>query len=666
MNEIILSCNPDTPQKKESPIKIFAHMNDENNVYYKFMAGKDGTWEILKDFSKDKEVLWKPKEDGRYIILVQAKKEGSKKSIDYVSRAKYVIGDDIRKIIDNAYLDKPEYYVGDKINLTVQPALVPALFKFYKRDELGFEILRDYSSENTITFIAERSGSHEVMICGKELDSKKDYDDVLKLDFEVKDIKKTVIRDFKCLSDSLYANEELSFDVEADSQDSRTTLYKFININPDGEKRCVQDYSTRKTVSLSCLKEGRYKLLCLVKDMYSENKFDDRAILIYDILKYEKVVIQNFTSDVNSPQAVNTEIYLRAFANGGKNLLYRFIITGDSGIDSGFTDEPDFKWIPKIAGEYNIELWVKDESFDGEYEDKSSMKFKISPDAESEAVIKKVIPDREERMLVGEKLSVRIVAEGQNLRYSFIGLRDGEKTSETVYSTTTVYSLTPDKKGIYEIEARAKTKYSKKEYDSHMIFRIEVFDYYPAKIEYVLVPPKEMYVAGDILSVGVISKNTSDTLISFELYRNKRSVLKTGYGNKDKFSYKTKFQGIYSVVICAKNIRSTKEYDSKKEVSFVVHECMPISGAKLISSCFEPKINVPVNFQLEKCGGKNVLYEFYIYEDKNWNLVQKYSAKSFYSFIPFKKGIYKILCLVKSGLRNISYEGYDIYEFEIK
>lgn len=50
----------------------------------------------------------------------------------------------------------------------------------------------------------------------------------------------------------------------------------------------------------------------------------------------------------------------------------------------------------------------------------------------------------------------------------------------------------PKENGNYELEVRAKDKYSDREYDCHSIVKIDVFDYIPAVIDYILYPVRSI------------------------------------------------------------------------------------------------------------------------------------------------------------------------------
>ena len=143
------------------------------------------------------------------------------------------------------------------------------------------------------------------------LDSKNNYDDFYKVDFTVEPMEPLEITDFRCLSTELLAYKELLFQVDAQYEDNRMILYKFIKIDSNGKAELLQDYSTKRIVSYVEKKAGDYKILCLAKDMYSQRQYDDRALIAYSVKPYNEIKIISFTSDLISPQMVDSAIELR-------------------------------------------------------------------------------------------------------------------------------------------------------------------------------------------------------------------------------------------------------------------------------------------------------------------------------------------------------------------
>lgn len=666
MNDISIVFNVQSPQEKNTEIVISIHEKPKEGLEYKFIVGSDGTWETLKDFSEGESVEWLPKKEGKYTIMVQAREKDSSKSFDYFAKADYTIGEE-EKLIKHVYLDKSKLKIGDKLYLSVETSVVPVVYRYWIKEKENWNLIKDYSAENTLALSVREAGEQEILVECKTLESKNKFDDFEKVKFEVEGIKKLEITNFECLISDMIVNSELIFQVEADYEDSRMILYKFIKFNPDGTSECVQDYSTKRMVSFSEKVYGDYKLLCLTKDMYSPKEYDDRAIINYKVKPYMDIAIQSFSSDLSSPQVCESIVTLKAVVSGGKELLYRFKIDGNISEDSGYIRNNTYAWKTKKSGEYNIELWVKDVSYEGTFEAASSLNFKIDEYCNDPVVINEVSLDRNNKLLKNEVVKVKVIASGgTELRYSFIEKKDGKPINKIEYGTCNWVNFSAEEKGNYEVEVRVKDKYSKREYDSHSIVLVEVFDYMPAVIEHILSNAKEHYLVGDTIEYTIITQNTKKTILRYVLSINGQKVEETDFVKEKKYKFTPKCSGNYLIEIYAKNQDSDKEFDTKKDIRIKVQDALPITNTKIQCDRTKVIVNEGVTFTADCSGGKDVLYEFYLMNKGDWELMQNYSKKNYYSFMPFSKGTYRILVLTRSSLKKCSYEDYDMLEFLVE
>jgi hypothetical protein len=666
MNEVNIITSLESPQEKNREIRISIENKIEDGLLYKFLIGNDGTWETIKDFHEDSYALWNPQEDGKYIIMVLAKREGSKKSHDYISKIDFIIGAVEEKLIKNVTLDKVEAKIGQKINITVEPSRLPIMYRYWIKENAKWHLIKEYSIENTLTYTAKIEGELEILVECKDEASLNVFDDFASVKFRVLPVEDVVIKNFKCICDELLVHSELTFEVEATFDESRTILYKFIKVNENGTSEVVQEFSTKRLVSFSEKVAGKYKLLCIAKDMYSQELYDDRAILHYDVDLYKPIKILSLTSDLSSPQLENTAISLKAIAIGGGKLQYRFVIDGNDPDNSSYNYDNNYIWTPKKCGNYKIDLLVKDESFHGEYEAKATMEFSIEEDYIEKIAIEEVILDKKKDLLINEPVNVKVVAKGGlELMYSFIVTKDGQIVDKLEYSEHNWVDFTPEEVGKYELEVQVKDRRSKREYDVHSIVYIECREYVPAKIDYVLTSNKKFYLVGEDIKLEVIAENTKNTLVQYKIKINEHEVEETEFSKEKKFKITPKCPGEYRVEIYCRNISSSKYSDCKTEVKFNVLEAPPVSDCHITVESEKLKCNEAVNFTVTCEGGKDVVYEFYLMEKGDWKVIQKYSKKNYYAFIPFNKGFYKILVLCKSSFSKLSYEDYDIVEIEV-
>ncbi|GFZ32485.1 two component regulator three Y motif protein [Clostridium zeae] len=667
MEELVLVFDKNSPQEKDAAINISIGNYSGEEYSFKFLVGKDGIWDEIKDFSKDTSCAWIPKNDGKYFIMVQVKKEGSKKPFDFIVRGDFLIGEKPENLIKDVYIENEEIEIGKKITIQVETNNSPSMYKYWISGKDGWELIKDYCTENTLSFTATEVGKHDILVECKVPDSKDNFDDFRTVSFKVKDIARPEIIDFKCLTSDLLVEEELIFQVYTRQDDTRTTLYKFLKINPEGKTICIQDYSSRRMVSFCEKVPGSYKILCLARDMYSEREYDDRAIIVYEVKPYHAINIKTFTTDLNSPQAEGSKILLRAVVEGGKHLLYKFKIDGNYGEDSGYIRTSSFLWEPKYEGQYRITLFVRDESFTGEYEDKKSLEFFVEKKRQKVVKITDVVVDRNNHYIINEPINIKVITEGGiDPKYSFVVYKDKKEKERVSYGNANWVNFTPEVSGEYELEIKVKDKYSDKEYDSHQFIYFNVKEYIEGNIDYVLLPSKEYYLIEDDVEFEVISQNTKDTLVKYAISIDGHTVEETDFITNKKFTFKPKRAGKYIVEMYAKNKKCIEGFDSKKTITIYVNEAPPVTGTKILCNKTYYKISDEININVESCGGKEVCYEFYLMEKGNWILVQKYSRKSYYTLMPFIEGSYRILVLAKSYYKKCAYEDYDIFEFKVE
>lgn len=666
MNEIIIKFNLESPQEKDKTILITLDNSLEENLSYKYLMGHESTWSILKDFSSDTFAEWSPKKNGNYTIMIQGKRKSGHKSFDYVSKAHYIIGSCNKRLITKVNLSKDKLILGEKQIITVETSILPLMYRYKIKVNDQWELLKDYSGENTITISAKHFGTCEVLLECKTLDSSKSYDDSEIVKFEVIKLNALNIIDFKCLTLEILAHDEIMFEVKAEHEDSRTILLKFIKVDSSGKATCIQDFSSKTIVNFIEDTPGEYKLLCLAKDIYSLKEYDDRAIINYKVKPYKNISIQSFTADVSSPRGLGDSVLLKAIAQGGKNLLYRFIMDGNYGEDSGYIKNNSYEWVSKSQGKYKIDLWVKDASYDGNYEAAGNINFTIDDCSKDKVVICEVIIDKKDKILINETANIKILANGGcDLRYSFLVIKEEEELERIEYGTCNWINFTEGKSGSYKIEARVKHKYSTREYDSHSIITMEVYEFIPSEIDYILYPIKERHMVGDTITLNVVAQRTSKVLFKYILKINDHKVEETQFVHSYKYEFTPKCIGSYTVEVHCKNEVSNQYFDSKKEVHIDIYAIMPITNMKISCNKSEYNINEILYFTATSQGGKEVLYEFYMMEHNEWILVQKYGRKNEYSFIPFVEEKYKVLCLCKSSYNTFSYEDYDIIEFNV-
>ena len=681
MSELLITFDKESPSVIDEKINIKVISEEDNSVEYKFLEGAPGernlTWKPIQDFSNKKECEWRPRKSGDYMIMVQYKEKDSKElkntKINYQIKGieeKEILesNKNNNKLIKDVIIDKTSLIIGEKINLEVLSSEEEILlYRFWTKGKQGWEPLKDYSTENKLTYTTTKSGDGELLIECKRPSSKENVDDFTTVIFKVKEQPLIEVNAFECLTENLLINEELIFKVGVNCDKSRTILYKFLRVDTNGRITCIQDYSTKNIVSFYEKQKGDFKLLCYVRDIFSNKQYDDRACMMYTIKPYDEIKIRNFSSDLNSPQVAGTNITFKSSVIGGKEILYRYIVEGPVAEDTGYIRSRSFNWEAKLDGEYKIILKAKDISFDGEYEDIKELNFKIDKKGERPVNILDIFSSKTRGCIKCEPINIKVKAEGgTSLKYSFIVYKDGKEKERSNYGITNWVNFTPEESGEYQVEVRVLDKYSSKEYDVHDFVYFKVKDYQEAEIDYVLLSQKEIYLVGDLIELETIVQNTKNILLRYVTKINGHEVEDTGFIESKRLRVKPKCSGKYTFEIYAKNTLCNEDYDIKKEVSLYVHEATPVSNTKVKIKNKNIVVNNEVTFEVTSEGGKEVCYEFYIMEKGNWVRVQSYSRKNYYTFVPFSTGIYRILVLSKSYYKKVNYEDYISLEFKVE
>lgn len=664
MENLVILFDKDSPRNKEDEVLIEAVFGKEP-LQYKFIIGNDGVWNTIQEFSESDTCIWNPSAEGKYIVMVQGKKEGSSRPFDYLAKEEFVIGEkEIEKLIKDVNMDKTHLTVGEKITIDVLGNEQGLLYRFWIKGNQDWELIRDYTTSNRLVFTANKEGKQEILIECKEVNSSENFDEFTTIKFDVVLPTKIEITDFKCLTEELLINQELVFKVSSSLDDKRSLLYKFIKISKDGKVTCIQDYSSRRLVSYQEKEAGEYKLLCLVRDILSNKEYDDRAIMLYSVKAYNPINIKSFTPDTNSPQMNGSTINFKAEVDGGREIVYRYIVEGEVAEDSGYIRRNEYTWETQKEGEYTVTLYVKDISYDGDYEDKKVINYTIDKKSDKPVKIVDIITDNKKTALIGQPINIKVKAEGGiSLKYSFVIYKDNKEKERIGFSDSNWINFIPDEKGEYEVEIRVKDKYSNKEYDSHTFIYVRAKEYLPGEIDYILLPNKSSYLVGDLIDIEAVVQNTRSVLIRYVTKINGYLVEDTGFIQNKKIQLKPKCSGKYTFEVYSKNIKCEEEFDSKKEVSIYVSEATPVTNTKILCDREEIVCNEEVTFKVTSVGGKDVCYEFYIMEKGNWIKTQSYSKKDYYTFIPFLRGEYRVMVLAKSFYKKVNYEDYGEFSF---
>ena len=185
MEDLVILFDKDSPRNKEDEVLIEAVFSKEP-LQYKFIIGNEGVWNTIQEFSESDTCIWNPSSEGKYIVMVQGKKEGSSRPFDYLAKEEFVIGEkEIEKLIKDVNMDKTHLTVGEKITIDVLGNEQGLLYRFWIKGNQDWEPIRDYTTSNRLVFTANKEGKQEILIECKEVNSSENFDEFTTIKFDV-------------------------------------------------------------------------------------------------------------------------------------------------------------------------------------------------------------------------------------------------------------------------------------------------------------------------------------------------------------------------------------------------------------------------------------------------------------------------------------------------
>lgn len=669
MNKIEIILEKDNTDYENSPVNIIVKNNEDEELLYKFLCGHEGKWTTIKEYGKESCCIWSPTASGEYTIMVYGKSPSSSKSFDYCCRAEYITKDLSKVVrIKDISLNRDKVIIDEPLAITVDCSGEEVLYRFLKVKDGEEILLKDYSSENYLNLIPKDVGDVKIVVQVKNKGSISMYDSEESIEFYVWRREAVKIQNLMFITKDLIVDEELIIDVDIQYSDKKNVLYKCIKIDEENKLEVIQEFSSKNVISFKESKAGKYKLLVAVKDMYSGNEYDDRAIINYEVKNYKTVRIESFIADVISPKAVESDINFRVICEGGKSLRYNYKILREGyEYETGFIKDDTYCWKPTEIGEYKIIVYVKDQSYSGEYEDYKEIEFTIEDHEKREAKILDILKTGGKEVKVGNYIQYKVMSDNNkgNL-FAYRVSCDNEVILEKTYSNDTIFRYSPEKAGRYSVEIMVKNKFSDNEYDAHDFCYFDAYLFVPCKIDKIISYCNETPTPGDKIVFETIVFNSKEAVIKYDIRINGYLVEESEYTSNKKFSITPKCGGVYNIDVYSKNKNSNERFESKKSVYLKVRDVSPVYNVEVQCDVEEKRVNCPITFNASCEGGRSVNYQFYIDESGEWKLVQEYCRKSYYTFIPFKRGQYRLMVLCRSANEVKAYEDYRIIEFEVK
>jgi SpoIID/LytB domain protein len=380
--------------------------------------------------------------------------------------------------------------------------------------------------------------------------------------------------------------------------------------------------------------------------------------LFNDVVKITQVTSSN---DYILP---GDSVPISVTATGGSTLLYKFWVY--DGVEwkvlRDYSTSSLFTWNPNKSGSYKISIHVKDKYSLKDYDDF----YAFSLNVENLAKIKSINTDLQSPQIINS--TITITAQSNNTAqhlFRFFVTDGKEWTKLKDYSGENFVKWTPDKPGSYKIVVHVKHPESMNNYDDYSLIDFQV-DIEPVKITSLKSVNTEKFVVNQPVEFTTTATGGRELLYRYYLYDGEKWMLLNDYNTNNHLQWTPNKEGKYKLVVHVKDRYSTKAYDDFTFIEFTVSNQTTVTISNLISDKSSPQNQGrEIIFTALASGGSNLLYKFYLYDGKNWTLLQNYQESNQYTWKPSNPGKYRIVVHVKDINSSKAYDAYKFLDYEI-
>lgn len=620
------------PQSVGTDIKIIAKAENNTNLDYKFIVGKGGVWTAIQEFSKKNECIWTPKDNGDYIIMVQARERNKLKPIDYLAKEDYSIvkrrvGYDMDKDIKNNKTSNDNIEANEQDITASESSKDNAINEFKNFIENGnkdnnvlFFEASNVTDDEKKELIEQISQAKEEVAVSKEAIDLSSYNiKVLdneskeKVDVKGMDIAKEKVSDIKENTKSAAKNsdnhiiDEIELDIHEMIVGDKCTikvktskpgqfLYRFY-IKKVNEWSIIRDYESISELKYTANDSGKKEFLIQCKRIDSTENFDDFKIVNINVKEREKLQITNircindeliagdklkFTVDTNleNKQDNNIEDIIPLYK------FYKIYKNGKSVCLQDYSTKNEVEYVEEQKGEYRILCLVKTVLSDKEYDDRAILVYDVKP--YKDIHIKSFVADLNSPQASETNIKFTSEIEGGNkilYRYKV----KGPIEVDTDYVESPEFIWNPKEAGEYEIILFVKNFDYHGEYEdkSKIAFTIEKRGKKPIKILDVVVDKEKRIIINEPVNIMVNAEGGTGLLYSFIVRKGTSEIRRIDYNKHNFIDFTPREVGDYEVEIWVKDKYSDKKYDINTIVYLKCLEYMPGEIDYIILPCKE-------------------------------------------------------------------------------
>jgi|GEM_PF-208783 len=606
-----------TPQKIGTEINILSRIDngETENLEYKFIVGKGGIWNTIQEFSGYNRCVWKPKREGEYMVMVQAREKDGKKSLDYLAKEGYSIveGDAI------SYMSEDEKSVEKAVNESEDNIISndaidneeKSLLNLKEENPFINEEFRELinSSEENVVFLDAKELSRyekEVLVgiddegrdemalsenINKEVNIGYNANEVfhevlLENDkAESEDLEDSVGLKFGIIEDVVINKEEIMIGekcfIEVNTNNDEEYLYRFYLRKKD-QWDIVRDYDTVNILRYTATEMGEKEFLIQCKRMESAENFEDYKTIKIKVIDAAKVEIVNFkclnkSLIVGDKLGFIVETNIKVQSEEDVILLYKFYKISKDGKSvciQDYSTKNDVYYRELESGNYRILCLVKSILSNKEYDDRAVLVYNVKPykDIKINSFVANLNSPQ------ASETDIRFTSKvqgGSTLQYRY--KVKGTIEEDTGFCDKDEFVWTPMEAGEYEVILYVKDINYKGEYEDakKIAFTIEKKGKKPVKILDIVIDKEKKTIAGETVNIMVNGEGGTQLQYAFSIRKGNKKVESIEYNKSNWINFIPKEVGEYEIEIMLKDKYSDKPYDAQTLINLKAMEYLP-------------------------------------------------------------------------------------------
>jgi hypothetical protein len=589
-----------TPQNVGIEINILSKIDSQvGNLEYKFIVGRGGIWNTIQEFSNKNKCAWKPKREGEYMVMVQARDKYGKKPLDYLAKEDYsIIAEEavntmheevsIEKAVNesNAKIDFKDIIDNESKDLMKreEESSIEGKVEFKKvinntEDNVVFLDVKELSKDEKETLVGV-DNVDQTEIVDETIIEKNDM--LLRTESE-----STIERELSIINDIMIDKEDIAvgekYSIEVKPKDENGYLYRFY-IKRYKEWDIVRDYDTSNILKYTATEAGEQEFLIQCKRMESVESFEEYKTIKVNVKNICKVEITNFKCLSKSlivgeklEFSVETSVEAVAYEKDELILLYKFYKIykdGKSICIQDYSTKNDVYYRELEEGSYRILCLVKSILSNKEYDDRAILVYEVKP--YKDIKINSFVASLNSPQTTETDIKFTSEVQGGNsllYRYKI----KGPIEVDTTFISKEEFSWKPMEAGEYKIILYVKDVNYKGDYEDtkKIAFTIEKKGTKPVKILDIIVDKEKKIITGEPVNIMVNSEGGTRLQYAFIIRKDNRKLDGIEYNKANWINFIPMQVGEYEVEIMLKDKYSNKNYDTHAFVYLKAMEYIP-------------------------------------------------------------------------------------------